>query len=345
VTKIAEAVGETHRTVHDIEVDAPAGVVYGLIADPVQWPLLFPPNVYVDRLAHDGTHEHLRMWATANGQVKTWTSRRILDAGNRRIEFRQDAAAPPLSEMTGTWEVEPLGGDRCRLTLLHDFRVSGDDPEDIAWVERATDANSRAELDSLARIAGGWALMDQLVMTFEDTVRVEAPPERVYAFLERADRWPVLLPHVARLDLTEDPALPGVQLLAMDTLTADGSSHTTESVRVCFPEEGRIVYKQTRPPALMSAHTGVWTVTGDARGSTVTSRHGVVLRPDAVTRVLGPTADLAAARRYVRDALGRNSTVTMTHAKRDAEAAARAAAARAIAAQPAAQAAQAARAA
>ncbi|MEW2418303.1 aromatase/cyclase [Streptomyces sp. NPDC046866] len=313
------AAEQMHRTVHETEVDAPAGVVYGLIADPVQWPLFFPPNVYVERLAFDGTEERLRMWATAGGQVKSWTSRRVLDAGARRIEFRQEIAAAPLREMTGTWTVEPLGGDRCRLTLLHDFRVVGDRPEDVAWVERATDTNSRAELGNLARIAGRWAHMDQLVMTFEDTVRVDAPPQLVYAFLERAERWPDLLPHVARLELAEDAELPGVQRMSMDTMVADGSAHTTESVRVCFPEAGRIVYKQTRTPALMSAHTGAWTVTGDARRSTVTSRHGVVLRPDAVTRVLGPTADLAAARTYVRDALGRNSTATMAYAKRYAE--------------------------
>ncbi|MFE2147101.1 aromatase/cyclase [Streptomyces sp. NPDC059456] len=310
-----------HRTVHETEVAAPAGVVYGLIADPVQWPLYFPPNVYVERLEFDGVHERLRMWATANGRVKSWTSRRVLDAAARRIEFRQEVPAAPLSAMTGTWIVEPLGAERSRLVLLHDFSVGGDRAEDVEWVERATDTNSRAELGNLTALGERWSSLDDLVMSFEDTVRVDAPPELVYAFLERAEQWPQLLPHVSRLELTEPDELPGVQVMAMDTLTADGSAHTTESVRVCFPAAGRIVYKQTRTPALMSAHTGVWTVTGGAYGSTVTSRHGVVLREEAVRQVLGPTADLAAARRYVREALGRNSTATMTYAKQYAESA------------------------
>ncbi|MFF3650759.1 aromatase/cyclase [Streptomyces sp. NPDC002181] len=313
------AAGRVHRTVHETEVAAPAGVVYGLIADPVQWPLYFPPNVYVERLEFDGVNERLRMWATANGQVKTWSSRRVLDAAARRIEFRQEVPAAPLSAMTGTWIVEPLGTERSRLTLLHDFSVEGDRAEDVEWVERATDTNSRAELANLAKLGEGWGRLDDLVMSFEDRVDVDAPPELVYSFLERAERWPELLPHVSRLELTED--LPGVQVMAMDTLTADGSAHTTESVRVCFPAAGRIVYKQTRTPALMSAHTGAWTVTGGAYGSTVVSRHGVVLRAEAVTAVLGPSADLAAARRYVREALGRNSTATMTYAKQHAESA------------------------
>jgi aromatase len=37
--------------------------------------------------------------------------------------------------------------------------------------------------------------------------------------------------------------------------------------------------------------------------------------------VLGPEADLTTARRYVREALGRNSTATMTYAKQHAESA------------------------
>ncbi|MFI6149238.1 aromatase/cyclase [Streptomyces sp. NPDC051109] len=313
------AAERVHRTVHETEVAAPAGVVYGLIADPEQWPLYFPPNVHVERLEFDGVNERLRMWATANGQVKSWSSRRVLDAAARRIEFRQEVPAAPLSAMAGTWIVEPLGAERSRLTLLHDFSVEGDRAEDVEWVERATDTNSRAELANLAKLGEGWGRLDELVMSFEDRVDVDAPPELVYAFLERAEQWPGLLPHVSRLELTED--LPGVQVMAMDTLTADGSAHTTESVRVCFPAAGRIVYKQTRTPALMSAHTGVWTVTGGAYGSTVVSRHSVVLRAEAVTGVLGPSADLAAARRYVREALGRNSTATMTYAKQHAESA------------------------
>ncbi|MGW8777250.1 aromatase/cyclase [Streptomyces sp. NPDC055796] len=315
------AAERVHRSVHETEVAAPAGVVYGLIADPVRWPLYFPPNVYVERLEFDGASERLRMWATANGRVKSWTSRRVLDAAARRIEFRQEVPAAPLSAMTGTWIVEPLGAERSRLVLLHDFSVAGDRAEDVEWVERATDTNSRAELANLARLGERWGGLDDLVMSFEDTVRVDAPPELVYAFLERAEQWPRLLPHVARLELTEPEELPGVQVMAMDTLTADGSAHTTESVRVCFPAAGRIVYKQTRTPALMSAHTGVWTVTGGAYGSTVTSQHGVVLREEAVAGVLGASADLAAARRYVREALGRNSTATMTYAKQYAESA------------------------
>ncbi|MEU0743942.1 aromatase/cyclase [Streptomyces sp. NPDC006134] len=306
-----------HRTEHSVEVDAGAGVVYGLIADAVRWPLFFPPNVNVERLEFDGTHERLRMWATANGEVRSWISERVLDPRERRIEFRQTRPQAPVETMHGTWTVEERPGGTSRLTLLHDFTVAGDRPGDAEWVERACDSNSRAELDNIKRLAERWTRLDELVLSFEDSVRVNGPAELVYDFLYRVADWPDLIPHVSRLDLTEDS--PGVQVMSMDTLTADGSAHTTESVRICFPHAGRIVYKQTATPALMEAHTGEWSVVPDETGVTVVSQHSVVLREEAVERVLGAGADLAAARRYVRRALGQNSTATLALARRHAE--------------------------
>ncbi|MEU2027088.1 aromatase/cyclase [Streptomyces sp. NPDC016469] len=310
-----------HRTRHSVDVDAQPGVVYGLIADAERWPLFFPPNVHVERLEFDGRDERLRMWATANGDVRSWLSERAQDPAARRITFRQTRPQAPVETMEGTWIVEERPGGGARLVLLHDFTVAGDRPDDVRWVETACDTNSRAELASLKGIAERWTLLDDLVLSFEDSVRVHGPAELVYDFLYRVGDWPELVPHVSRLDLTE-PA-PGVQVMAMDTVTADGSTHTTESVRICFPHAGRIVYKQTATPALMEAHTGEWSVVPDETGVTVVSQHTVVLRESAVERVLGAGAGLPEARRYVREALGRNSTATLNLAKRHAETAIR----------------------
>ncbi|MET9922263.1 aromatase/cyclase [Streptomyces sp. NPDC006435] len=310
-----------HRTTHSVEVAAPAGVVYGMISNAVQWPLFFPPNVHVERLEFDGRDERLRMWAVANGQVRSWLSRRVQDPEARRIDFRQQHPQAPVESMNGSWTVQERPGGTSLLTLLHDFTVIDDRPEDVSWTERAVDTNSTAELAQLKRLAERWTRLDELVLSFEDAVRVKGPAELVYDFLYRVGDWPELVPHVARLDLTEDA--PGVQVMAMDTRTADGATHTTESVRICFPHAGRIVYKQTRTPALMEAHTGEWSVLPDESGVTVISQHNVVLREEAVERVLGEGADLAQARRYVREALGRNSTATLNLAKRHAESAIR----------------------
>ncbi|MFI7012227.1 aromatase/cyclase [Streptomyces sp. NPDC050145] len=312
--------GRVHRTVHKAETDAPADVVYRLIEDTSRWPLYLPPNVQVEQVETSGDSERLRMWATANGQVKSWTSRRVLDPAARRIEFRQEVPAAPVETVGGTWIVTELGPERSLLTLLHDFTVADGRREDVDWVERAIDTNSRAELANLCTLAAGWARLDERVISFEDSVHVDGPAERVYDFLHRADLWPERLPHVDGLELTEDE--PGVQVMTMNTRTPDGSAHTTESVRVCFPEDLRIVYKQTATPALMTAHTGCWTVRpAEGGGLTVTSQHSVVLCEEAIEGALGAGVDLAQARRQVREALGRNSGATLLHAKRFAESA------------------------
>jgi aromatase len=310
-----------HTTAHHVDVAAPAGVVYGLIADTPSWPRYFPPNVHVEQLEFDGVSERLRMWATANGRIRSWTSSRQLSPRDRRIVFRQDTPAAPVRSMLGTWSVDAVDAHTCRLTLLHDFTVEGDDPGDTAWVEQALDINSRVQLSSLRKIAESWQRLDELTLTFEDSVRVRGGAELVYDFLYRVADWPERVPHVARLDLTEDQ--PGVQVVSMDTTTADGSTHTTKSVRVCFPHAGRIVYKQTVTPALMTAHTGEWSVVPDETGVTVVSQHSVMLRAEAVEAVLGPGATVSDARRYVREALGRNSLTTLELARRHAESAVR----------------------
>ncbi|MFD9462047.1 aromatase/cyclase [Streptomyces sp. NPDC060027] len=305
-----------HRTTHQVIVAAPAGVAYGLISDAPRWPLFLPPTVHVEQLDFDGDHERLRMWATANGHVTSWTSRRTLDPQRRRITFRQELPAAPLRSMTGTWTVEALGADRSRLTLQHDFTVTGGHREDVAWVRRATDTNTRTQLESLRALAERWGRLDDLVLSFEDTVRVPGPAELVYDFLYRIGDWPEMLPHVTRLDFTEDE--PGIQSLSMDTRTPDGRTHTTRSVRVCFPHAGRIVYKQTATAPLIAAHTGEWSVVPDEKGVTLIAQHHVVLREEDITTVLGEHADVAGARRHLRQALGRTSTAVLDLAGRHA---------------------------
>ncbi|GAA2259165.1 hypothetical protein GCM10010232_57250 [Streptomyces amakusaensis] len=295
---------------------APAGVVYGIVADAVGWPLYFPPSVHVERVESAGREERLRIWAMANGQVKSWSSHRVLDQERRRVEFRQERSAAPVKSMGGTWSVEPLGAEKSKLVLLHDFTVEGDSASDVAWVERATDTNSSAELENLKKLAERWTRLDDLTLSFKDSVHVAGPADAVYDFLHRVGDWPDLVPHVSRVKVVEEE---GVQVMSMDTRTTDGATHTTESVRVCFPRTGRIVYKQTVTPALMSAHTGEWQIVPDTSGVTVTSHHSVILREENIKQVLGEGADIAEARRYVREALGRNSTMTLNLAKSHAQ--------------------------
>jgi aromatase len=308
-----------HReTEHEITIEAAPEDVYKLIADVGNWPRLFPPTVYVDHVEQLGDTERIRIWATANGEVKTWTSRRILDPASLRIDFRQEVSSPPVAAMGGAWIIESLTARTSRVRLLHDYRAIDGDAEALAWIDQAVDRNSRSELAALksgAEAAGA----DGLTFSFEDTVVVQGKAKDVYGFIADAALWKERLPHVSRLVLTEDEG--GLQILEMDTRTKDGSTHTTKSVRVCFPVH-KVVYKQVTLPALLSLHAGSWLVTedpADHRGITVTSRHTVSIAKDAITNVLGPDADVAQAREVVRNALGGNSRATLGRAKEYAE--------------------------
>ena len=106
------------RTTHTIDADAPADTVYGLLAASRNWPAVFEPTVFVDPLdegvAGDGvTFERFRLWATVNGQVVSWSSRRELDRSTRLITFHQEHSTPPIASMSGSWHVEQNGPAGC----------------------------------------------------------------------------------------------------------------------------------------------------------------------------------------------------------------------------------------
>ncbi len=304
------------ETTHTIEVAASADDVYQALADVGNWPRLFPPTVHIDVVEHRRGNEVIRVWATANGDVKTWTSRRVLDETTRRIDFRQQVCASPVAAMGGAWIVEPLSASRSRVTLLHDFRSIDDDPADEDWIERAVNNNSEAELVAMkANVEAARAEGEQLVFSFEDSVDLTGSRDEAYRFIEEADAWTERLPHVSRVALS-NPA-SGVQRLEMDTRANDGSTHTTASIRICFPYD-RIVYKQVTLPSLLSAHSGCWTFEDRGGAVRVTSSHTVAIKPAAV-HLLGPDATVASARTYVRDALSANSSATLLLTKQHVE--------------------------
>lgn len=308
---------ETHFTTHSTPVAAPAATVYAIVADVTQWPLRFAPNVHVELLEQDADSERIRIWATANGEVKNWVSRRELDPVARTVSFRQEVSAAPVASMGGRWIVSPVDEHTSLLELEHDFSAVDDDPEGLDWIGRAVERNSGSELSAIKALAELGPQLDELSFSFEDTVHIAGSGADVFEFLGRAGLWPERLPHVDALRLTEDEQ--GLQVMAMDTRTADGSVHTTESVRVLFGQD-RIVYKQTTVPALMTAHTGRWRIVAAGDGVDVSSQHSVIVKPSAVEAVLGAGKTVADARAYIHQALSTNSTATLNHAKTHAEA-------------------------
>lgn len=308
----------TREVEHEITIDAPAAAIYQFLADVANWPRIFPPTIFVDREPAGAGQERIRIWATANGTAKNWTSRRTLDPQALRITFRQEVSAPPVAAMGGAWIIEPLAADRSRVRLLHDYRAVDDDPHDLLWIERAVDKNSTAELAALkANVEAAHAAdNEELTFSFTDTVQIAGSAKDVFDFVNDAALWPERLPHVAVARLTEDT--PGLQRLEMDTRAKDGSVHTTASYRVVFPHH-RIVYKQVTLPALMTLHTGEWTFEENEEGTAASSQHTVTINTANIAAVLGEQATVAQAREYVREALSANSRATLGHAKSYAE--------------------------
>lgn len=307
----------TREVEHEISVSAPAQTVYRLIAEVANWPRIFPPTIYVDHVEEGEREERIRIWATANGEAKNWTSRRTLDPEGLRIAFRQEVSVPPVASMGGTWVVEPLSDGESRIRLLHDYRAIDDDPEGLKWIDDAVDRNSRSELAALKGNVELAHAAEELTFSFEDSVDIRGRAKDVYDFINEANLWSERLPHVATVRLAEDT--PGLQTLEMDTRAKDGSVHTTMSYRVCFPHQ-KIAYKQVTLPALMTLHTGCWTFREGADGvTTASSQHTVVLNTANIERILGAGATLADARAYVHGALSSNSRATLGHAKDYAE--------------------------
>jgi aromatase len=306
----------TREVEHEIKVLAPAEAVYQIIADVAHWRQIFPPTVHVEHLERGDEQELIQIWATANGEAKTWTSRRVLDPTALRIRFRQQVSQPPVAAMGGTWVIEPISEAESLVRLQHDYRAVDDDPAKLEWIDMAVDRNSRAELAALKTNAELATSAPELLLTFDDIVQINGSAKDVYDFINEAQRWPERLPHVARVSLQEDT--PGLQILDMDTRTKDGSVHTTKSVRVAFPHT-KIFYKQIQTPALMTLHTGHWLLAEKPGGVTATSQHTVVINEANIAKVLGDQASIEDARTFVRTALSTNSLTTLEHAKKYAE--------------------------
>ncbi|HEU5469449.1 MAG TPA: aromatase/cyclase [Actinophytocola sp.] len=312
---MAELMIRTAR--HTIRVAAQPKRVYQLIADVNRWPQIFDPTVSVEHLGYAGSGERVRVWELVGGDVHSYVSHRELNPVRTQVRFRQEGTPDPVASMGGLWLVLPKGNGAL-VTLDHYYRVVDDNPADAEWLAAAIDRNSRAMLAALRETAELDTELDALWLSCEDSVDIDGDARDVYDFLARAEDYPQRLAHVDRVLLAEE--VFGIQHLETDIRTPDGAVHSTATVRVCFPET-HIVYKQTRPPAIMRAHTGVFVVRGLPTGVRVTAQHTVLLRREAMTGPLG--AEFGAtqdARVAVREVLRAFSLGTLGRAKAFAEA-------------------------
>ncbi|MFD6037060.1 SRPBCC family protein [Streptomyces griseoincarnatus] len=315
----SQPVSSVRRTVC---VAAPAHVVYGMLADAPRWPVLLPSYVHVERMDFDGARETLLAWEFQDGRVRSSRLRRTLRPQAHRVDFEQDDPAWPGDTVAGSWSVEPDGAERSLVTL---WQQTPNAPAGTSAGPDGLDADAAGRLARLREAAERWDRLDELLLAFEERMRIEGPAELVYDFLYRVEDWPELLPHVDGSSVREDR--PGTQVVVLDTGAAgagfaagpDDGAAGFETVRLCFPHAGRIVFKETAPPAPLTAHSGEWSLVPDESGLTVVCAHRVLLGEESLEAALGAGALPVDARRQVRERLGRESRQTLRLAKWHAE--------------------------
>ncbi|MGW6641266.1 aromatase/cyclase [Streptomyces iakyrus] len=305
--------GPARVDLHTTTITSSADAVYRRLEDVGQWSRMFEPTIHGAELARNGNKQTIQLWATANGEPKTWVSERDLDPAARTIRFAQTVTSPPVAEMAGEWKVLPLTEDSCTVELTHTYRAEDDSAESLAWIARAVETNSTKELSALRAACERDADSELSPFTFTDSVDTTVDPVLLFSFLDRGELWAGRLEHVAEAEMKEFS--DGLQLLRMRTRTPDGDSHVTESYRVS-QSPARLLYKQVTLPALLSLHTGEWTITPAGERWRVTSKHTVAIDPEAVPKVLGPGATVSEAKQLARRNLGNNSLRTLEAAVR-----------------------------
>ncbi|MYW97963.1 aromatase [Amycolatopsis rubida] len=291
----------------EILVHAPAKVLRDLVLDVDRWPALHRPAVHAEYLERSETSARIRHWAVTDDRtVRTWTEQRRFGADT--ITAVVESAELPYVDANGSWTFEERDEDTL-VTLRWEFRTSD---ATVADTVRAESAEYLASLKSAAEERDELA---ELILTFDDPLFIAGSIEDVYAYLYEADKWPDRIPHVAKLELEE--TVPGIQFFDMVSLSPDGSSHSTRSVRICLPHR-KIVYKQIQLPTMLAAHTGHWAFAQTPEGVVASTRHTARIKPDMVS-ILGEGTTVQDARNHLRRVLTANSMGNLQLAKAYAE--------------------------
>lgn len=216
------------------------------------WPVLFQPNIYAERICTtqlEGLEEKLSMCALVGEGVRQWRSSRTIDDQQFLIKFHQTHGNFPIESMHGEWRVTGIGSS-CRVTLSHDVQFSTDSTAaDQQWVAEQTSRNSERELSALARACDSEESSMENFFAVDDVIDVPDAASTL-EWIWNAHLWPERVEHIKRVMI--DDMGDGAQLLRLD-LTGDVQ---TESIRVRNGDQ--IWYKQTRVPAGLVGHAGLW---------------------------------------------------------------------------------------
>lgn len=135
------------------------------------------------------------------------------------------------------------------------------------------------------------------IRTARDTIRVAAPPQRVYQVLANVDVWPDLFdPLIAVEHLGFAGAYERVRFWRRD----DGVLRGWTSVRELTPKRFQVRFRREDPAVPLASLGGLWLVAPKSNDSVVVLDH--------YYRVLGDDADAAAA---MAEEIAESSTATL----------------------------------
>jgi ribosome-associated toxin RatA of RatAB toxin-antitoxin module len=303
---------ESLVTKRSVRIAAPAAVAFDLVRDVDRWTQLFTGVAYAKRSVTGADTDEITVWLLREDErVEAVTSQRTVDAHAGRITVIDDPSPAPFRSSRSEWQVTEDGENSCTISYTAEQSVDG--PADVHAAR--LDAWAGAFLAELQAAAEQYTELDDLIISFEDELFIAGDLSDVYGLLYRAAEWPERFPHVKRIVLSEE--VPNVQFFDMDTVTPEGRSHTTRSVRVCFPES-LIVYKQIVLPPLLNAHTGHWKFTATREGMIAAAKHTATIKRSGL-HLLGDGTTVLDARKYLRRVLSANSMANLRYAKEYAE--------------------------
>lgn len=282
-----------YQASHMVICEAPADLVFPLVADPSRWPDLFKACLAVEALPSENEWQIVRIHADQGGSTTSWTTRRRVDDDAFIVDFELIDPMPYTAAMSGRWRVVPLGPEQCLLAVDRTWSIA--DPvahlrSDItntrdaaAFVAQFVETNARCEMEAIAAMAASGHTATMLFV--ETQVDVEVSADKIYRALVNAAAWPSFAPHCRSLRVSFDDGIHQELQFEIETLTGD--KETIRSFRVCDHINRSISFVQVEPPRALDRHHGSWSIKPTANGARVTCHHFATPKQ---TFVAGPEA-------------------------------------------------------
>ena len=255
-----------YRASHSVVCDAPPGRVYDLIRRTDRWPAVVRPCEAVTVLRSTPATELVEITARANGRLMTWQSERRFRPEAFGVDATIVQPMPLVADMSTTWRVVALDGERALLLLEHDYslctEVAGQVPgvtthEDAArFIGAAIDANSTAELADF-RAAAEAVPEGQRDFHLRHTVTCDAHADAVYDLVRDTRHWPRVFPAcVGATRVGIDARGEVVRIEAVQ----DGRPVAWNTRRRYADAIRRIDYDLPVPMPLLASMSGQWRV-------------------------------------------------------------------------------------